>query len=88
MGPQTARDFMMTVAPRVVDLRSEFEAQLRSLGRLEHQLTKSVAGRDPANRELSDVLRRELEEMFKNNQNIRDVLVELATLGGAPIVDG
>jgi hypothetical protein len=88
MGPQTPRDFMMTVAPRVVDLRSEFEAQLRSVGRLEHQLTKSVAGRDPANRELSDVLRRELEEMLKNNQNIRDVLVELATLAGAPIVDG
>lgn len=84
MAHKARDELMTTVTPRVVDLRSQFEAQLRAIGRLEEQLTKSVAGRDPANRELAAVLRRELAEMIKNNKEIRDVLNELATAAGAP----
>jgi hypothetical protein len=67
-----------TVAPRVVDLRAEFEAQLRAVARLEHQLTRTVAGKDQDSRELTEAVRREAAEMLTNNKSIRDVLTELA----------
>ena len=71
------RDLKAGVAPRVVDLRAEFEAQLRAVARLEEQLTKTLAGKDPGHRELLTIVLRELAEMLHNNKNIRDVLVEL-----------
>jgi len=73
---------LVAVATHVLDLRSEFEAQLRAVARLEAQLAKGSGRRDTATQELSDVLVRELREMLKNNQNIRDVLCELATVAG------
>ena len=72
----------MAVTPRVVDLRSELEAQLRAIARLEEQLARRYNSAGTANAELSEVLRRELAEMLQNNQNIRDVLFELATVAG------
>jgi hypothetical protein len=77
------QDLMTTVAPRVVDLRAEFEAQLRAVARLEEQLTKTLAGRDRVDRELAEVIRRELAEMANNNKQIRDVLSEIAAAAGA-----
>ena len=71
-----------TVGPRLIDLRSEFEAQLRAIVRLEGQLAKSLAGRDPADLHLADVLCREVAEMLKNNRDIRDVLIELSADAG------
>jgi CRISPR/Cas system CSM-associated protein Csm2 small subunit len=52
---------------------------------LEAQLAKSSGRRDTATQELSDVLMRELREMLTNNQNIRNVLRELATVAGAAL---
>lgn len=79
MASEAPRD-LVAVATHVLDLRSEFEAQLRAIARLEAQLAKSSSRKDPANQELSDVLRRELHEMLNKNKNIRDVLCELATV--------
>ena len=76
------------VAPRVIDLRSEFEAQLRAVARLEHQLTRTVAGRDPDCRDLTEAVSRELAEMLINNKNIRDVLTELAAEVNASVAAG
>jgi hypothetical protein len=68
---------MTIVAARTLDLRAEFEAQLRAVVRLEEQLLKSRAGYDAGGHRLAAVLRRELTEMLKNNTNIRDVLTQL-----------
>jgi hypothetical protein len=81
MAREAPRD-LVAVVTHVLDLRSEFEAQLRVVARLEAQLAKGSGRRDTATQELSDVLVRELREMLKNNQNIRDVLCELATVAG------
>jgi hypothetical protein len=67
---------MTDVAPRVVDLRSEFEAQLRAVAHIEEQLAKTLAGKDPTQHDLRKVVTRELAGMLRNNTNIRDVLVE------------
>jgi hypothetical protein len=66
------------VALRVMDLRSEFEAQLRAVLRLEEQLRKTKAGKDHGGRDLVHAVQRELTEMLTNNANIRNVLSELA----------
>jgi hypothetical protein len=84
VGRETRSGLINTVATHIVDLRAEFEAQLRAVGRVEAELAKSVAGRDPANQGLADVLQRELAEMRVNNNNIRDVLNELATAARGP----
>lgn len=68
---------MTVVAPSVVDLRSEFEAQLRAVTHLEEQLVKTLGGKDPTKRDLVAALRCELAEMIRNNKNIGDVLVAL-----------
>jgi hypothetical protein len=85
MEKLTSRDLMTVVAPRVLDLRAEFEAQLRAVARVEEQLRRSRGGNDPTNRHLAEVLRRELAEMFANNTNIRDVLVALAVDNGTAV---
>jgi hypothetical protein len=82
MAREAPRD-LVAVVTHVLDLRSEFEAQLRAVARLEAHLAKSSGRKDAATQELSDVLVRELREMLKNNQNIRGVLCELATVAGA-----
>lgn len=71
-----SRDLMTDVAPRVVDLRAEFEAQLRAVTHIEEQLAKTLAGKDPTQRDLRTVVTRELAEMLRNNTNIRDVLAD------------
>jgi hypothetical protein len=73
---------MSAVVPRIIDLRSEFEAQLRAVARIEAQIAKGVAGR--AGPDLADVLQRELAKMLENNHNIRDVLTELASATRGP----
>jgi hypothetical protein len=72
------------VALRVVDLRAEFEAQLRAVMRLEEQLRKANGGNADSNRNLANAVRRELAEMLTNNANIRNVLNELAIEAEAP----
>jgi two-component sensor histidine kinase len=67
------------VALRVVDLRSEFEAQLRAVARLEEELRKAKNANGADGRALVDVIRRELTEMLTNNADIRNVLNELAS---------
>jgi hypothetical protein len=66
------------VALRVTDLRSEFEAQLRAVSRLEEQLRRTKDGKDQDARDLATTVRRELKEMLANNANIRTVLNELS----------
>ena len=66
------------IAARTLDLRAEFEAQLRAVVRIEEQLHKSRAGRDKDDRSLETVLRRELAEMQNNNLNIRDLLNQIS----------
>ena len=78
MSKNASIDPMTIVASRVVDLRAEFEAQLRAVSRLEEQLRKSRIGKDADRRTLEEVLGRELTEMLTNNRNIRDVLEQLA----------
>jgi hypothetical protein len=85
MDKHVPRDLMTTAVPRVLDLRAEFEAQLRSVARVEEQLRRTKTGSDPTNRDLANVLRRELAEMFANNINIRDVLVALAADNDIPV---
>ena len=85
MNHESPHELLLTMIPRVIDLRSEFEAQLRAIARLHGQLTKSLSGKDPANLELARVLSSELSTMLKNNKNIRDVLVELADVTGEAI---
>lgn len=76
--PTNARiDKMAIVAARTIDLRAEFEAQLRAVARLEAQLRKSRTAQDEGGRDLEAVLRSELAEMLRNNSNIRDVLEQL-----------
>ena len=72
------------VALRVTDLRSEFEAQLRAVSRLEEQLRRTKDGKDQDGRNLAATVRRELNEMLANNANIRTVLYELSVEGGDP----
>lgn len=66
------------VALRVTDLRSEFEAQLRAISRLEEQLQRSKEGKNQYGPNLATAVRRELKEMLANNANIRTVLNELS----------
>jgi hypothetical protein len=82
MGNEHRRDLVAAIAPRVSDLRSEFEAQLRAVGRLEQQLQKTLANGDPDGRGLAESLRRGLRDMLDNNLNVRSVLIELATETG------
>ena len=78
MSKNASVDPMAIVASRVVDLRAEFEAQLRAVSRLEEQLRKTRIGKDADRRTLEEVLGRELTEMLTNNRNIHDVLEQLA----------
>ena len=84
MTSETPNDLTPVVATRVIDLRAEFEAQLRAVSRLEQELTKAVAGKDPQSRDLAGAVRRELSEILRNNKNIRAVAVELAADVGVP----
>jgi hypothetical protein len=55
------------IALRVMDLRGEFEAQLRAVTRLEVQLRNTT---NPATEDLAEALRRELAEMLANNSKL------------------
>ena len=61
-----------------MDLRAEFEAQLRAVAHVEEQLRKTDHSKADHRRKLMDVMRRKLTEMTDNNLNIRHVLSELA----------
>jgi hypothetical protein len=66
------------VALRITDLRSEYEAQLRAVSRLEEQLRRTTEGKDHDGHNLATAVRRELKEMLANNASIRTVLNELS----------
>jgi hypothetical protein len=70
-------DKTKVIAARIVDLRAEFEAQLRAIVRVEEQLQKTQTS-DGGKRMLEDVVRRELAEMLDNNGSVRAVLNDLA----------
>jgi hypothetical protein len=73
------------IAMRIMDLRAEFEAQLRAVARLEEQLRKATTGKiDDASPDVAKALRRDVTEMLANNANIRGVLNELATEAQIP----
>jgi hypothetical protein len=58
---------------RVLNLRSEFEAQLRAVARLEEQFRKTDGANDERWRRLDQLPRRELTEKLANNANVRSV---------------
>lgn len=74
----TRLDKSRVIAARIVDLRAEFEAQLRAIVHVEEQLRKAQSS-DAGKRTLEDVVRRELREMLDNNGSVRHVLSELAS---------
>ena len=82
MCPAAPTDPLTLLATRTIDLRSEFEAQLRAVVRLEEQLRKSREGRDANGRNLKAVLSRVLAEMLANNINIREVLTQIEAEAG------
>ena len=83
MPPAGPTDSLTLLATRTIDLRSEFEAQLRAVVRLEEQLRKSREGRDANGRNLKAVLSRVLAEILANNINIREVLTQIESEAGA-----
>jgi hypothetical protein len=50
---------------------------VRALTRLKEQIRKTSGEKDTGGRELKRGLRHELDEMLRNNLNIRDVLTPL-----------
>jgi hypothetical protein len=80
--PAAPTDPLALLATRTIDLRSEFEAQLRAVVRLEEQLRKSRDGRDATGRNLKALLSRVLAEMLANNANIREVLRQIEAEAG------
>ena len=86
MTSKAAHDDLLTVvATRAIDLRAEFEAQLRAVSRLEQELTKAIAAKDPENSDLAVTVRRELLDILRNNKNVHTVVLELAADVGVPI---
>ena len=75
--PAAPTDPLTLLATRTIDLRSEFEAQLRAVVRLEEQLRKNRDGRDASGQNLKALLSRVLAEMLANNANIREVLTQI-----------
>jgi hypothetical protein len=80
--PAVPIDPLTLLATRTIDLRSEFEAQLRAVVRLEEQLRKSRDGRGASGRNLEALLSRVLAEMLANNANIREVLRQIEAEAG------
>lgn len=72
------------VGARVLDLRAEFEAQLRAVGRVEDQLRRLNIVKDDRSHRLAEALQHDLTEMLTNNQNIRAVLDDLIKDVGTP----
>ena len=77
MRARSSSELLPVVAARVVDLRAEFEAQLRAVARVEQLIRKVDIANDERARPLRDMLQRDLKEMLGNNRNIRIVLEEL-----------
>ena len=71
-------DLLRVIAARVLDLRAEFEAQLRAVAHIEEALRRADTGTDDRWRRLDDTLQRQLSEMLGNNSNIRTVLNDLS----------
>jgi hypothetical protein len=71
-------DLLRVIAARVLDLRAEFEAQLRAVAHIEEALRRADTGNDDRWRRLDDTLQRRLSEMLGNNSNIRTVLNDLS----------
>jgi hypothetical protein len=71
------QDLLRVIAARTVDLRAEFEAQLRAVGRVEEQLQRIESPKEDSARRLGEALQREVTQMLLNNRNIRTVLKDL-----------
>ena len=84
MPEETRADLLRMVGARVLDLRAEFEAQLRAVGRVEDQLRRLDTTRDDRSHRLDDALHRDLTEMLTSNRNIRTVLDDLIKDVGTP----
>jgi len=78
-----AETFRSMVA-RLVDLRAEFEAQLRAVARIEERLHQNPRLTDANWLALEEVLQRAVTEMVVNNASIRGVLDELVADAGTP----
>jgi hypothetical protein len=78
MGTNTTRlHRTRVIGARIVDLRAEFEAQLRAIVRVEEQL-QNPANSDGGKRMLENVVRRELAQMVDNNGSVRAILNDLS----------
>jgi arginine deiminase len=78
MATDVRAELIRVVTARVLDLRAELEAQLRAVVRLEDDLRKAANRKGEDDHRFEDAVRRASAEMLTNNQNIRDVLTELA----------
>jgi hypothetical protein len=76
-------DAFRSVVARLVDLRAEFEAQLRAVARIEERLQQNPRLTDANWLALEEVLQRALTEMVANNASIRGVLDEVVADAGA-----
>jgi hypothetical protein len=76
---QASNEAVAVLSARVVDLRSELEAQLRSVVRIEQHLRKARDGGPAPRRQLLDALRSEFAGMLANNGSIKTVLKQLIT---------
>ena len=85
MPNRTRADLLRVVAARVLDLRAEFEAQLRAVGRVEEQMRRLNTATDNRLDRWDEVLQRDLTAMLTNNRNIRTVLDDLIKDVGMPI---
>jgi hypothetical protein len=72
-------DLVRVIAARVLDLRAEFEAQIRAVSHIEDALRRAEGGDDERWRRVDDILQRELAAMLANNRNIRTVLNDLSS---------
>ena len=70
---------LLTAVTRIADLRSQFEAQLRSVARIEEHFNGRGLETDAGTEVVLGVLREEVENMLVNNGDIGDVLVDLAS---------
>ena len=77
-GGSASLDRTSMIALRIMDLRAEFEAQLRAIAHVEEQLRKTDYSKPEHQRKLAEVVRHEVAQMTGNNINIRHVLSELA----------
>ena len=81
--PSSTGDTRITTL-RVIDLRSELEAQLRAVLRLEELLRERSAKKNLGGLALRKAIGREVTDMLENNASIRTILTDLANEAESP----